>query len=242
MQNIKLEIEYDGTNFSGWEIQPNKRTVRGEIERKLCEVLQEKVNLTVASRTDAGVHAICQVANFKTNSKLPISTIKRALLGLPRDIYVKRVTLMPLEFDTRIDATSRVYLYIMLLGRSALLRTRVWEYKYELDISRMERALSMFVGVHRFDLFSCRERGECEVKSFTLTQNSNKIIFEIEANRFLHKMVRMIIGALTEVGRGKIDVEAIKLALDISDSTFNNKLCPKVCAPGCGLYLKEVKY
>lgn len=251
MRNVRLEIEYDGSQFYGWEIQPNKRTVRGEIEHKLSEVLQEKIKLTGAARTDAGVHAISQVANFITKSNLTISTIRRALLGLPKDIYIKDVSSVPLEFNARHDAISRTYLYRLLLDRSPLLRTKVWEYKYNLDIQKMKRALPLFIGRHKFDLFSHKDTGECEVQRFILTQSAlceqgehigaSLLIFEIEANRFLHKMVRMIIGALTELGRGKIDEKTIKLALQSSSnqSPFNHS---PVCAAAHGLYLKEIKY
>lgn len=262
MRNIRLEVEYDGTDFYGWEIQPNKRTVRGEIEHRLCEILQERVKLIGAARTDAGVHAICQVANFVTKSNLPISTIRRALLGGSPSICVRNVELVPLEFNSRGDATSRIYLYRVLLGRSPLLRTKVWEYPILgkrtwlgtpiLDIEKMECALNIFLGRHRFDLFAHRDTGECEVKRFTMAtmksefpislgdamSNLIELRFEIEATRFLHKMVRMIIGILTELGRDRIDEESIKLALELKGTIGHSALC----APAHGLYLKTVKY
>ncbi|MDI6840339.1 MAG: tRNA pseudouridine(38-40) synthase TruA [bacterium] len=235
MQNIKIELEYDGTNFFGWEIQPKKRTVRSEIENLLQNVLHEKIKLIGAARTDAGVHAICQVANFKTKSSLPITKIKNALFDLPRDIYVKNVIPVPLEFNARRGASSKVYLYKILLGKSPIQRARIWEYTFPLDIEKIKGALQLFIGLHQFDLFSFRDHGECDVKKFELVQNGDEVIFEIEANRFLHKMVRMIIGTLTELGRNKIEIRDIKDALELKGKKW-------LCAPPHGLYLKEVKY
>ena len=108
-QNIKIEIEYDGTNFSGWEIQPKKRTIRGEIEKILKNSLNEDIKLIGASRTDAGVHALAQIANFNLKTPSPISKIKGILLKLPHDIYVRNVSQVPLEFNTRKNAKSKVY-------------------------------------------------------------------------------------------------------------------------------------
>ncbi len=237
-QNIKIEIEYDGSNFFGWEIQPEKRTIRGEIEKLLKNTLNEDIKLVGASRTDTGVHALAQIANFNLITPSPISKIKGILLKLPRDIYVKNVSQVPLEFNIRKNAKSKVYFYRILLGRSPLLQKRVWEYKFKLDIKRVEEVLPLFLGMHRFDLFSYRDEGECEIKQLELMKlknKSNEVIFKIEGNRFLHKMVRMIIGTLTEVGRGKIGIKDIKLALELKGKKF-------LCAPPQGLYLKEVKY
>lgn len=247
MRNIKLEIEYDGTNFSGWEIQPERKTIRDEIERALGNLLNEDIKLIGASRTDAGVHAISQIANFKTNTKFPVSKIKGALRELLSDIYVKNVAQVPLEFDARKSARSKVYFYRALLGKSPLLQNRVWEYKFPLDTKRIERAIPLFLGVHQFDLFSHKDKGECEIKNFTVgrcddiivpTLHTEELIFEIEANRFLRKMVRMIVGALTEIGRGKIEAEDIELALELKGNPAHK--CRS--APPQGLYLKEVKY
>ena len=236
MQNIKLEIEYDGTNFYGWSIQPHKRTVRGEIEQKLNQILQEKIKLVVAGRTDTGTHAICQVANFITTSNISTYSIKQALLKLPGDIYIKTATQMPLEFHSRRDAISRIYLYRLLLNRSSLLHTRVWEYTYKLDINRIKNALPLFLGTYRFDLLAHKDTGECKVIRFILTQQADELNFEIEANRFLRRMVRMIIGVLVTLGRGKVDENDIKEALELKGRK------PFLCAASCGLYLKEVKY
>ncbi|MCK4352647.1 tRNA pseudouridine(38-40) synthase TruA [candidate division WOR-3 bacterium] len=248
MRNIKLEIEYDGTHFAGWEIQPGKRTIRGEIESALGGLLQEPIKLTSASRTDAGVHALCQVANFKTENPLATSKIKNALLGLPRDIYVKNVAPVDLQFNARKDATSRVYLYRLWLGRMPLLRNRVWEYPWPIDIDKIKKALNLFLGIHRFDLFSYRASGECKIKRFELVRPNvavpitserkkcvKEFVFKIEANRFLQRMVRMIIGTLTELGRGKIKEYDVKLALELQGKKW-------LSAPPQGLYLKGVKY
>lgn len=236
LKNIKLILEYDGTNFAGWEIQPQKRTVRGEIVKALQLILQEKIKLTCASRTDAGVHAIAQVANFKTHSNISASQLRTALLGnLPRDIIVKSADQVSLKFDSRRDAVSKVYLYRLLPGRSALNRMQCWEYNRPLDIEKMKKAIFLFVGQYSFDLLSYRDSGECELKRLELTCKGKEIHFEIEADRFLHRMIRMIIGTLTELGRGKITKEDIQASLELQGKKH-------LCAPPQGLYLKEVKY
>lgn len=124
----------------------------------------------------------------------------------------------------------------MVLGESPLRRTGIWEYKFKLDIDRIKSAMPLFLGTHRFDSFSCKDSGECDIKKFTLTNNGSEVVFEISADHFLHRMVRMIIGALTEVGRGKITEKHIKSALNRSNGL------KYLSAPPQGLHLKEIKY
>lgn len=237
MQNIKLEIQYDGTKFYGWEIQPNKRTVRGVLESALEKILNEKIKLSCGARTDAGVHAIAQIANFKTRGIIKPEKIKRALFKLPQDIYVKSVTKVFWEFNAHFDAMSRTYLYRMILDKSPIMRAMAWEYKFPLDVEKVNKILPLFVGIHRFDMFSHKDTGECHIKKFTMTHNNNEVIFEISANHFLRRMVRMVIGTTTEFGRGKLTEKHIKTAIDCKKGTTKY-----LAAPPQGLYLKDIEY
>lgn len=243
MQNIKLKIEYDGTKFYGWEIQPRKRTVRGILESLLKKVLQEKIKLICGARTDKGVHALCQTVNFKTETTLNPAKIKHALLQLPQDIHIKSVTTVPLEFNAHFDGISRTYLYKVALGKSPLRRYGIWEYKFLLDIERIKSILPLFLGTHRFDFFSYKDKGECNIKTLKLIQIYNEfataptLVFEVCADHFLQRMVRMVIGALTEFGRGHIGEEDIKTAIDCKKDAKKF-----LSAPPQGVYLKEIEY
>ncbi|HID93261.1 MAG TPA: tRNA pseudouridine(38-40) synthase TruA [bacterium (Candidatus Stahlbacteria)] len=236
MQNFKIIVEYDGRDFFGWEIQPELRTVRGEIEKALMKILDERVQIVAGARTDAGVHALAQVANFKTNKELTAEQIRNALLGLlPRDMLVKEVINVPLDFDARRDAKSRVYIYRMLSGRAPLRHHYVWEYEFPLDLDRIREAMPPFLGTHEFKSFAFKDSGKCTIKRFDVEKGGDEITFEIEADRFLHKMVRMIVGTLSWVGRGKLSKG------DIS-SMLKGKVGKPFAAPPQGLYLKEIKY
>ncbi len=238
MKNYQLCIEYDGTNFYGWEIQPQKRTIRGEIESALSRLLGEKINLTSGARTDRGVHALNQIANLKTDNPLPVAKIRKGLQGLlSQDIFVKDVLPVNSDFDSRRDAESRVYLYKLLIGRCPLKRKYVWEYRYKLNITRMNKVLSLFIGTYDFKYFSFKDAGICCVKKFEIYKDDNELTFEVESNRFLHKMVRMLVGTVTEIGRGKeINIKEMLI------QPVNHHIKKNLCAPPQGLYLKEIKY
>ncbi|MDD5528571.1 MAG: tRNA pseudouridine(38-40) synthase TruA [bacterium] len=237
MQNIRLEIEYDGMNFYGWEIQPHKRTVRGVLESLLESILQEKIKLVCGARTDTGVHAISQIANFKTETKITPRKIKQALLQLPQDVCVKSVKNMPLNFNAHFDAVSRTYLYKIVIGKSPTRRYGIWEYKFPLDIERIKSVLPLFLGKHRFDFFASKDEGECDIKTLKIIQKKNDLVFEIRADHFLRKMIRLIIGTLTEFGRGYLSEKDIQDAIDCKKNARKF-----LSAPPQGLYLKEIKY
>jgi tRNA pseudouridine38-40 synthase len=242
LRNIKLEIEYDGTDFYGWQVQPNLRTVQGEIEDKLHTILQQKVDLIGAGRTDAGVHALVQVANFKTENHLEVEEILRGLNGLlPDDIVIKSAEEVDLDFNARYNAKSRVYHYRIFLGKTAILRRYVWEVSYTLNLYTLFQAVCKIEGKHDFSSFcvaeSAKENNGCEVMKASWKQSENEMIFTIEADRFLHTMVRSLVGTLIEVGRGYFSVEDFANIMEAKD---RRKAGPT--APACGLYLVEVKY
>lgn len=242
LRNIKLEIEYNGTDFHGWQIQPKLRTVQGEIQDKLKTILGHKINLIGAGRTDVGVHALGQVANFKTTNELSKNSIINGLNGLlPDDIVIKKIEEVDLNFNSRYNAESRLYKYRFYLGRTAILRKYVWEVLYSLNLDNIFEASKMIEGEHDFSSFcmaeSTKDNNVCRVFSATWEKSGDELIFKIEADRFLHAMVRSLVGTLVEVGRGYFSVSDFA---DIMEAKDRKKAGPT--APACGLYLVEVKY
>lgn len=241
-RNIKLEIEYDGKNFYGWQIQPDLRTVQGEIRERLETILGHKINLIGAGRTDVGVHALGQAANFKTTTKLNIDSIMNGLNGLlPSDIVIKGIEEVDLNFNSRYDAKSRSYKYKIHLGKTAILRNYVWEVLYSLNLEDIFEATKKIEGKHDFSSFcaseSTRDNNICQVFSAGWEKSGNELIFKIEADRFLHTMVRSLVGTFVEVGRGYFSVSDFGNIMEAKD---RKKAGPT--APACGLYLVEVEY
>jgi tRNA pseudouridine38-40 synthase len=241
-RNIKLEIEYDGSDFHGWQTQPELRTVQGELELSLSSILNHEIKLIGSGRTDVGVHALRQVANFETESGLEPETLKKALNGvLPRDIVVKQVKEVNSEFNARFSAKSRVYRYLIFLGRTALMRRYSWEVPYSLSMEVMSQAAALICGEHDFSSFcvvqSAKENSICRVDSAIWRHKENELEFTIEADRFLHSMVRILVGTLIEAGRGYFTVADFMSIMEAKD---RRKAGPT--APACGLYLVEVKY
>ena len=242
LRNIKLTIEYDGTLFAGWQRQKRERTVQGELEKALEKLTQEKVNLIAAGRTDSGAHALGQVANFKTKLNLPVEKFFPALNSLlPRDILVKRVEKVSLEFNSRRDAKSKVYRYRILLGQSALHRGYFWPYRFPVNLISVRGATKVILGEHDFSSFcvakSKKESNICRIKRANWKKSGNFLELEIEGNRFLRSMIRILVGTLLEVGRGKIKPQEFQRILQAKDRRRAGRT-----APACGLYLVEVKF
>jgi tRNA pseudouridine38-40 synthase len=207
-RNIRLLLEYDGTDFQGWQIQAQGRTVQGELARALAILLREPIRPTGSGRTDAGTHALGQVAHFHTHSPLPCERILSGLNGLlPDDVAVRAVDEPPLYFHARYSARSKRYRYRIHLGKSALERRYVWTYRRPLDPQVMREAIRALPGRHAFGAF-CKQDPmpadfHCQVANCTLEPRGSELVFEIEANRFLRHMVRILIGTLTEIGAGR---------------------------------------
>jgi tRNA pseudouridine38-40 synthase len=241
-RNIRLEIEYDGTDFHGWQIQPKLRTVQKEIQDKLEIILKQEVTLIGSGRTDVGVHALGQVANFKTQNQLDTESILRGLNGLlPPDVVIRSIDEVELDFNARYSAKSRLYKYRIHVGRTAISRNFVWEVSYSLDPEKMSEATNQIIGEHDFSSFcvaeSTKEDNICHVTTADWKKSNKELVFEIEANRFLHTMVRSLVGTLIEVGRGYFSVSDF---IEIMKSKDRRKAGST--APACGLYLIEVKY
>ncbi len=241
-RNIKLTIEYDGSNFWGWQVQKKGRTVQGELQKALEKLLKQKISLIGAGRTDSGVHATGQVANFKTDSKLEMEKILKALNNLlPKDIVIKKAQEVNSDFNARFKAKSRVYRYRIYLGKSALLRKSVWQVFQPLDIKKMKRALKLVKGYHDFSHFGRKEKDlhdhKCKVFKAQCEEDGNEVAFEIEANRFLRGMVRGLVGSLVQIGRGSLGSDEFGKMVSAAG---HKKAIQK--APASGLYLVKVKY
>lgn len=234
--NIKLTIEYDGADFFGFEIQPRKRTVRGEIESAICQITGEEVKVCCAGRTDKGVHAMAQIVNFHTDSRLSPGELKRAInANLPKDIYVKDAVRVSDDFHARYSAKKKIYLYKMLMGKSPIRRDYVWEYRFKTNIDALKEILPVFCGRYNFKRFAKRDEGICDITRFDIREKEDEIQLEIEGDRFLHKQVRMMVGTALLFTRGKIDRKTIICMLNGGEGI-------PALAPASGLYLKEIIY
>lgn len=246
MRTLRLVLEYDGTHFAGFQIQPGRRTVQGELEAALARITQETIRVVAAGRTDAGVHARGQVVSFRTGSPLPVERLHRALLALlPADITVHRVQEMPPGFHARRDARRRLYRYTILNRpvRPAIGRQYVWHVPDPLDVAAMQAACRYLIGTHDFAAFaglSSGRRGrrtERTVYRADLWREQAAVIFEIEANAFLPQMVRTIVGTLVEIGRGRREPAAMAAILAARD-----RRAAGPTAPPQGLCLMRVWY
>ncbi|MEO2083377.1 MAG: tRNA pseudouridine(38-40) synthase TruA, partial [Desulfurobacteriaceae bacterium] len=225
MRNLKLTVEYLGTNYYGWQVLPDKPTVQGKLIETLKIILREDVKLIGASRTDAGVHAFGQVANFKTLSDIETERLKRALNGLlPPDIRVVEVEEVPLSFDARRSAEGKRYRYRIFNREvaSPFEYKRAWFFPFPLDVERMREAARFFVGVHDFTTFSKRDKSQSvnpvrEVNAVYVEKDGNVIEVTVYGRSFLRHMVRIMVATLVKVGEGKLDPDSVKLMMEAKD-------------------------
>lgn len=246
MRNIKLIIEYDGTNYCGWQVQDNGPTIQGSLEKALLAVTGEKITVHGSGRTDAGVHARGQVANFTTSSSIPGEKFAYALNNkLPADIVIKHSCEMPPDFHARFSAKGKKYSYLVYNSKfpSALLRNYAYHVNYceRLDISRIEKAAKAFVGTHDFYGFmAAGSKVKDTVRTIyeiDLEEEKGLLRFNFKGNGFLYNMVRIITGTLIYAGIGKIDPDEME---DIIAS--KDRVRAGITAPPNGLYLEEVYY
>lgn len=245
MRNIKLTIEYDGKEFNGWQKQPNKLNIQGTIEQAIECITGEQVDLTASGRTDAGVHSFGQVANFKTNSTIPIEKIPIALnTNLKKSIRIVNAEEVPERFHSRLSCKRKTYRYVIDNSEygSAIYRNLETHIPMKLDIEAMKKAAKYFEGEHDFKAFkasgtSSKSSIRTIYKSNVIQMPNNRIYIELTGNGFLYNMVRIIAGTLVEVGLGKILPEEIP---DIIESK-NRERAGKTLPPQ-GLYLVEVEY
>ncbi len=245
MRNIKLLIEYDGTNYLGWQVQPRGTTIQGLLEEKLSRLTGERIRLIGSGRTDSGVHALGQAAHFKTQSPMDTRTIQKALNSLlPHDIVIQEVEEAHEGFHARKHAKSKVYEYRILNRdlQSVFQRGYAWHIRQKLNLAEMKKATQSLIGEHDFSAFRTvgsptRTPVRRVIRAEWKRRRNGLILFEIEANGFLKQMVRSIIGTLVEIGKGKRKASDLRKVLNSKD---RREAGPT--APAQGLFLKEVKY
>ncbi len=256
MPRFKLTIEYAGTRYSGWQIQKNARTVQGEIDRAVRTVTgRHDFELYGSGRTDAGVHALAQVAHLDVSTSLaPDPLVRRVNEELPADINILEATVVPHRFHARHDAVARQYVYQIARRRTAFAKPYVWWIKEPLDVDRVRQAARSFIGLRDFKSFAAGAAGgahdsdddsEAPARTSTLVMLERLEIIEqgglmlivVEGSHFLWKMVRRIVGVLVEIGRGDLDAAAAaQLIAGSSD------LPARLTAPPSGLFLSRVYY
>ena len=243
MSRFKLVIEYAGTRYSGWQIQKNARTVQGEIDRAVRAATRvREFELYGSGRTDAGVHALAQVAHLDIMSALPPETLRQRLNDdLPGDINILSVSGVPRRFHARHDAVARSYLYQIARRRTAFAKPFVWWVKEPLDLTLIRRAAPMFTGLKDFQSFTDDEPGDKSTKVLVETvqigEDGDLVLIRIAGSHFLWKMVRRLVGVMVEVGRRGLTVDdAGKFLRGPSD------MPARLTAPASGLFLERVFY
>jgi tRNA pseudouridine38-40 synthase len=244
MKNIMLVIEYDGTNYHGWQYQKNAITVQEVLEKAIEKVTGEKVNLIGSSRTDTGVHALYQVANFKTKTKIPPEKLPYALNAvLPEDVVVIKAQEVDKSFHARYSARSKRYRYLILNRQFPMptMRNYCWHVPYPLDVEAMKKASFFLKGTHDFSAFKASSTKKVNpvktIYDLSVEKNDEIIKIEVEANGFLYNMVRIIVGTLVYVGLGKIKAGDIPAIIESKDRTKAG-----ITAPPQGLYLIRILY
>jgi tRNA pseudouridine38-40 synthase len=243
MENIKLVIEYDGSDFVGWQVQPNGPSIQAELERALGEMLQEPIATVAAGRTDAGVHARGQVASFKTSKMAAPELIKQGANALlPPQIVVLSAERVPEAFHARYSAKWRVYRYHLALRQTALRRNQSWYVGgFNIREDLLNECGDVILGVHDFSSF-CKvdtnvDHFRCTVDLASWQRTDAELVFEIRANRFLYGMVRALVGTMVEVARGHRQLGQFREILEAKDRTRAG-----VSAPARGLFLEEIIY
>ena len=245
----KLTLEYDGTRYSGWQEQKNARTVMGELRHAVEESLGVSVDLQGAGRTDAGVHALGQVAHMRAAVKRPKppETLRREINErLPSSIVLLEIEPTPARFHARHDALTRTYMYQISTRKTAFSKRYVWWVKEELDIARMSEAAETLMGRHDFVCFRAQDPSKPDDSTIVVVENAgiethgHMVLFRIEASHFLWRMVRRIAGVLVRLGRGEITLEDFRQLIE-------GRPDPRLdvaawTAPASGLFLEEVRY
>lgn len=245
MRNIKLVIEYDGKEFNGWQKQPDKLNIQGTIEKAIEAITGEQVDLTASGRTDRGVHALGQVANFKTNSNIPIEKMAIAInSNLKKSIRILSSEEVDDKFHSRLTCKRKTYRYIINNSEygTAIYRNLETHIPLKLDVEKMKKAVKFFEGEHDFKAF--RASGTSSKSSVRTIYNAEvkqmpdeRIFIELTGNGFLYNMVRIIAGTLVEVGIGKIQPSEIENII----KSKNREMAGKTLSPQ-GLYLVKVEY
>ncbi len=243
MARFKLTLEYAGGRYSGWQKQINARTVQGELERAIAEAIgHDDFECQGAGRTDAGVHALMQVAHLEIALNMPLEKFRRQVNDeLPADIHVLAIDKAAHRFHARHGAIRRSYLYQVSRRRSAFAKPFAWWVKEPLDIDRMTSAAARFAGMHDFRSFSDDDPDDksmsVQVESVTIAEADDLILIRVVGSHFLWKMVRRMVGVLVEIGKGALPISAVDDFLERSSGTP-----ARLTAPSAGLFLERVFY
>ena len=244
MLNIKLTIQYDGSNYSGWQKQKNANSIQEQIEKAIYLVTGEKVNLIGSGRTDRGVHALGQVANFTTLSSIPADRFKFALNSkLPGDISIIESQAVDYEFHSRYHAKGKRYRYLIFNKpiRNPLYRNYAYHVPYPLDFREMERAAKFFIGTHDFASFMASGSSVKDtvrtIYDISLDKKDDLIILSVEGDGFLYNMIRIMVGTLIDIANNKLKSQDIPAIINAK-----NRRAAGHTAPPQGLYLEKVYY
>jgi tRNA pseudouridine38-40 synthase len=242
MFNYKLTIQYDGSNYAGWQQQENAQTVQQVLDEAIQKITREKINLIGSGRTDAGVHALGQVANFRIENKLNMSRFQYSLNSiLPKDISVTEICEVGENFHARFDAVSRSYLYLISKIKSPFYFCYSYFYSSDLDVLKLNKLSEQFIGEHDFTSFSKVDTDVnsmvCKVTEAKWRKIKNMFIFKIEANRFLYGMVRAIVGSILRAAKSDTGEQDL-----INIFSLKSRAAAGDAAPAKGLFLYKVKY
>ena len=247
MRRIKLELAYDGTNFHGWQVQPGLPTIQGILEAVVSEIEKRPVQVAGSGRTDAGVHALAQVAAFDLENPIPVDNLRRAMNRLlPRDIRILRAEETAPDFHPRFQAKAKTYEYRIYRGEicSPFERRYVHHHPYPLHVDSMIDAAPLFEGEHDFTAFAASderdEAGASKVRTIfcsRLTEETDRLTYRVTGSGFLKHMVRNIVGVLLEAGKGNLDSDGVRARLQPACA-----ILPGPAVPARGLFLVSVEY
>lgn len=245
MRNLLMILEYDGSAYHGWQRQKGLITVQEVLEECIGRITGEKIRISGSGRTDAGVHALNQAANFTTNSSIEVRNLLAGINSLlPPDVVIKQLKEVDPSFHARFSVKSKIYLYQIFNGpiRPVLQRRQVWHVRPSLDLVKMEKGLALITGCHDFSAFCGKREDNAHCVRTIMAATMEKTPWELlkitlEADGFLRYMVRSIVGTLVDIGRGRKDLEELAELLE----TGERKLAG-ITAPPQGLFLARVKY
>ena len=241
--NYKLIISYDGSNYSGWQIQPKEKTVQGELINALENIFpNQNINLIGSGRTDSGVHANYQVANFKVETKISLLGIKRAInSNINKDISIKSCTLVQDDFNARYSAIKRDYIYNLSTSYNVFNRNYEWYFKFSVDKKKLSKCSEIILKQNNFKNFckasSRKDNNQCKIYYSKWIYKKNKLTYNVIADRFLHHMVRFLVGTMLEVSKGRFTIEQFKSLFHKNDSNIS-----VVKAPAKGLFLNDIEF
>jgi len=242
LRNYKLIVQYDGTNYCGWQSQLNGKSVQDVVQNTINTLTRQSVNLIGAGRTDAGVHSLGQTANFRTENELDLYRFKHSLNStLPRDIAVTSIEEVDEEFHSRYDAVKRSYIYLISKGKSPFYDRYSWEYHGKIDCKELNRLSEALLGENNFTTFSRKasetENKICNIHEIRWKEWKGLVVFYVEADRYLHGMVRTMVGTLLNSLKLKKNIDYLYDIINKKERELAGE-----AVPAKGLFLFKVKY